>query len=97
MLSIDMIIVWTINDKEIECQNKSRILSFLDMRINPTTYMIYKIRCFFYTHTVYRSCVNTKKVYNNNAIFLNGISEKKRLTFLVYTNGFMGLRNGVNA
>ena len=48
MLSIDMIIVWTINDKEIECQNKSRILSFLDMRINLTTYMIYRIRCFFY-------------------------------------------------
>ena len=94
MLSIDMIIVWTINDKEIECQNKSRILSFLDMRINLATYMIYKIRCFFYTH---RSCVHTKKVYNNNAIFLNGISEKKRLIFLVYTNGFMGLRNVVNA
>ena len=52
MLSIDMIIVWTINDKEIECQNKSRILSFLDMRINIATYMIYKIRCLPFTGLV---------------------------------------------
>ena len=89
-----MIIVWTINDKEIECQNKYTTPSFLDMRIPLATYIIYLIRCFLH---VYRSCINKMKLYNNNAIFLDGISENKRLISLVYTNGFMGLQNVVNA
>ena len=42
MLSIDMIIVWTINDKEIEYENMYRILSLVEMRDHLANIIIFR-------------------------------------------------------
>ena len=41
MLSLDIIIVWTINDKEIEYENMYRILSLVEMRDHLANIIIY--------------------------------------------------------